>query len=289
MNSPEWIRATLLFAQGDRAEAQRWLEAHLRDHPHDTQQAAVQWLSAQVTPSYEERLLRLRGLVRTYPADDPYVQLARETLAIEERYAPPSVSRWRKPLIGVALGGAALLALGWGAANVLFPAPAPTPTPQIVAEQTAEATDVLAPTLPAPRPITVNLPMIQYEAGELRVTAIEDGAVSVVSRATGNLVIPISGAQFFALSLAFECRVGICAQPPQAALTLLESDGFTFAPRDDLRVSGDTGFPPVALGIVSEGIVIFEVPIIGVPQQLVITPLNEEERPLLLDLQAVLP
>lgn len=288
-NSPEWIRATLLMAQGDRAEAQRWLEAHLNEYPQDAQQLAVQWLRAQVSPSREERLLLLRGLLRTAPASDPYHQLARETLAIEERDVRPAAPQWRKPLVAAGLGGVALLALGWGALNVLSPPAGPTPTVDVVAEVTAEATELPVPTLPAPQPIRVTLPPIRYDAGELTVVAIEDGAVSVVSRASGNLVTPITGAQFFAVSLSFECRIGICAQPPQATLTLVESDGFTFAPREDIRLTGDGGFPPVALGILSEGVVIFEVPVIGVPEQLIITPLNDQERPLMLDLEGVRP
>lgn len=284
MTSPEWMRAAALLAQGERAEAAQWLDAHAQAHPADADTPAMAWLRAQTLSDREQRLAALRRLVRTHPPDDRYVRLARETLAIEERYAPPKAPRRRLTLGAVGMGALALIAVIWGGFNLFTPAAVADPTPtatalMVVIEPTATAT------LPLPQPQPVDLAPVTYGAGVLRVLTIEDGARAVVSRSTGQLARPISGAQFYVVRLGFECRTPICERPPQATVQLVLSDGFTLDPRGDVVALGDPAFPPVALGIVSEGLLVFEAPIVSVPARLLVTPLNEAERPLALNLR----
>ncbi|XWX02542.1 hypothetical protein VZO05_08480 [Aggregatilineales bacterium SYSU G02658] len=284
MTSPEWMRAAALLAQGERAEAAQWLDAHAQAHPADADTAAMAWLRAQTLSDREQRLAALRRLVRTHPPDDRYVRLARETLAIEERYAPPKAPRRRLTVGAVGMAALALVAVIWGGFNLFTPAAVADPTPtatalMVVIEPTATAT------LPPSQPQPVDLAPVTYGAGVLRVLTIEDGARAVVSRSTGQLARPISGAQFYVVRLGFECRTPICERPPQATVQLVLSDGFTLDPRADVAAVGDPAFPPVALGIVSEGLLVFEAPIVSVPARLLVTPLNEAERPLALNLR----
>lgn len=284
MTSIEWMRAAALLSQGERAEAARWLEAHLQAHPEDVDTSALAWLRAQTIGDRDQRIAALRRLVRTYPPDDRYVLLARETLAIEERYALPRVPRRRLTVASVGLAALAVIAVVWGGFNLFAPAPAAEPTPtetalMVVAVPTPTAT------LPPAQPQPVDLAPVTYGAGVLHVLTVEDGARAVISRSTGQLARPISGAQFYVVRLSFECRTPICERPPQATVQLVLSDGFTLEPRADVAAVGDPAFPPVALGIVSEGLLVFEAPIVGVPTRLLITPLNEAERPLALDLR----
>ncbi len=284
MTSPEWMRATALLAQGERAEAAQWLDAHVQAHPSDADSAALLWLRAQTLSDRDQRLAALRRLTRLHPPDDRYVQLARETLAIEERYAPPRAPRRRLTVASVGVAALAVIAVVWGGLNLFAPAPVPEPTPTETALVVAALPTPTA-TLPPAQPQPVDLAPVVYGAGVLRVLTIEDGARAVVSRSTGQLARPISGAQFYVVRLGFECRIPICERPPQAAVQLVLSDGFTLDARADVAAVGDPAFPPVALGIVSEGVMVFETPIVSVPARLLITPLNEAERPLALNLR----
>lgn len=286
MTSIEWMRAAALIAQGERAEAAQWLEAHVQSHPEEADLPALLWLRAQTISDRDQRLAALRRIVRVCPPEDRYVALARATLAIEERYAPQQAPRRRVALVALGLGGLALVAVLWGGYHLFAPAPAFDLTPtQTVAVVVAPPTASPSPTLPPAQPRPVDLAPVTYGAGVLRVLTIEDGARAVVNRSTGQLARPISGAQFYVVRLGFECRMPICDRPPQAIVQLVLSDGFTLDPRVDAAAVNDPAFPPVAMGIVSEGLMVFEVPIVSVPVRLLITPLNEAERPLALDLR----
>jgi hypothetical protein len=285
--SSEWIRAAALVSRGERAEAAQWLEAHARMHPEDVESSAFLWLRAQTLPDREQRLAALQQVIRGRPADDRYVSLARATLAIEERFMPAKAPQRRRFALGAGLAALAVAAVAWGGVNLFAPAPAVEPTATPTALVAALATLTATPTLPPARPQVVNLPPAAYGAGMLRVLTVEDGARAVINRSSGELARPISGAQFYVVRVGFECRLPICERPPQAAVQLVLSDGFTLDPRADLAAVDDLRFPPVALGIVSEGTFVFETPIVSVPSRLLITPLNEAERPLALDLRGI--
>ncbi len=65
------------------------------------------------------------------------------------------------------------------------------------------------------------------------------------------------------LQIAFECRSGVCDQPPEADLTLLLDDATAIQPRSDLSLGGEATLSPVALGRVTTGWIIFEIPLIS--------------------------
>jgi hypothetical protein len=178
---------------------------------------------------------------------------------------------WQQRAVIASLVGVAIVGVLWGAINLFAPQP-----PQVAAvpttESTPEVTPEPAPTLPPSNPQAVLIAPVVYEAGQLQVVAIEDGSQSVVDAFSGAPLQPITGAQFYLVYLTFECRIGICATPPMATITLLSTDGFVFVPREDVRVVGADDFMPVALGIPSNGVLVFEVPVIGVPETLLVIP-----------------
>ena len=288
MNSPELIRANVLLAQGQRSEAKQWLNAHLKAYPDDGQHLQMLWLQAQTAGSPKERLTLLKTVVRGGQADNPYVQLARESLAIEARYAPAPPVNWRTRLMTIGLVSIAVIALGWGAINLFVPQNQQVASVATI-ESTAEVTLEPEPTLLPSNPETVLIAPIVYDAGQLQVVAIEDGSQAVVSRITGEQLKPITGAQFYVVYVSFECRIGICNVPPMATIALISSDGFVFAPREDVRVQGAEQFTPVALGIPTNGVVVFEMPVIGVPETLLITPAIEGATLLEISLLEALP
>jgi hypothetical protein len=272
MTSSEVIRAAIALAQGDRAEARRWLLRHT-----GTPTPQTQWLEAQTLPTREERLVALRVLALRLPADDPYAQLARETLATEERFNAPQASSWHARGLAALLGvlafvGVVLLLPGLLAGQE----PPPPPPTQAAALITPEVTADASPTLMLSMPRSLVIDPILYTGGQLQITAIEDGAQQVISTLTGQSVQPITGAQFFVVYVTFECRIGICDRPPQATLTLVQSDGFEFEAREHLTVLGSQPLEPVALGIETSGAIVFEVPLIGVPARLHVQPLGDD-------------
>lgn len=272
MASPELVRATVLLTQGDRMEAAHWLGLYLRENPDAAQVPQVRWLQAQAATARDERLLQLRALARI-PGEDRYRQLARQSLAIEERYAQPlqTRQRWRKwwiilGVLGAVAGVLVLLA-------ILMPAPAVALVTTATAVPTPTATPVLTAT-PAAAPMALGSEPVEYNAGVLLVEAVEDGAQNVVT-SEGQPAIPIIGAHFYVVYVSFECRIGICQRPPEADVTLLQDDNFEFVPRTDLSVWGVPPLGAVALGIPTTGVIVFEIPIIGVPESLRIAPRDE--------------
>ncbi len=253
------IRANIALYAGDYAAARRWLADALAEGITPEQTAQALWLDAHTQPDPDERVRRLQAIAAQYdPSEVVYAQLAARALSAERAAMPASGPRagwgWRALMLGALLGVAGLLVL-WGL-NA-FGAP--------------QASDPL-PTLTAPVPTVTPLPdrsvplagagfTVRYPDGLLSAVAVEDGSLRVTDGE--RLITPLDGARFYALELAFECRAAICATPPQAELTLRLTDGSRLRPRGGLRLVDGEVLSPVALGRITRGWVIFEIPVIG--------------------------
>src|SRR6185369_13214383 len=77
----------------------------------------------------------------------------------------------------------------------------------------------------------------RYPQGILNVLALENASQRVLKNADESLATPIAGARFYALKLNFECRGGICDQPPEARITVALDDGTQLEPRPGLSIS----------------------------------------------------
>lgn len=283
---PDLIRANIFLARGDKAEARRMLGNYLKQHKlanmHDD--PFILWLDAQTRADATERLQQLRLLVATTPPDNRYHQLAQYTLDIAQEERPNKDNRLSSRIVPIVLAIGALLGVGWLLSNLFIPS-----VPSVARatdEPTAEMTETLVPT-DIPVRLTALAPetsIVSYDEGILTFTAIEDNAMRVVNRFSGERVQPIEGARFFVVFVTFECRIGICEQPPEASLTLVQSDEFTFVSRDDLGIRGIAPFAPIAFGIQSSGAFVFEIPFIGLPLRLEIAPKSRKNSPLEINL-----
>ena len=115
----------------------------------------------------------------------------------------------------------------------------------------------------------------RYIEGILQVLAIEDRSERVVYIEDGLLAEPVAGARFYALSVTFECRQGICNTPPQAELEILLNNGSTLPQRTDLTIAGQSQFEPIALGRATSAWVVFELPTLNQPTDLIIRPQSD--------------
>lgn len=301
--NPKLIYANLALMHGDRIETGRRVAEYQQTMPaDDPDMPLVLWLEAQAQPDPDERLKRLRALVSSVPANNRYHELASLTLAQEAEYEtklnPPN-ERPERTIIGVALWKVGLFALVGGlAALLLFSLFVPlTPAPPSEDTSTLEATSNAAvlPTRTAlpdqSLPLLLDSHTMRYDAGILQVGAVEDTSARVLDAQSQTPLTPIAGARFYALKIVFECRAGICDQPPQATLGLRIDDRFVIEPRAGVVIDGAPSLEPVALGRATTGWVVFEIPAAGVVTGLQITPLNTggagapTPAPLLLPLQ----
>lgn len=272
------IQANIALFKGERGETQRLLAEYLAEqNGSDPARAMVLWLDAQSQLDRAERLRRLGVLIGSVPPEDYYAQLARGILQEEEYFQVKwegrgllSSTRSRLIAAGLLIGLFGLLAL----AMIARP-PAPIQTSLLD-----------NPTLPPPT--LINLPdqsqalvpetyTARYPGGILQIAAYEEDSARVIN--DGALVLPVPGARFFALKLIFECRTGICNEPPQARLSLALGDGTFIEPRDDVNIINENPLQPIALGRTSAGWVVFEVPLVSSISALVVSPVEETDSP----------
>jgi hypothetical protein len=256
---PLLLDANLALFKGERGEVLRLLRQYERERPPaDPYRSMALWLGAQSQPDDNARSRLLHDLIATTDVQDEYAQMAREFLLAEDAYteAPPPDRR------GVGWGVAAavgVIALVIGA-TALF-SPARPDTPAITASAPAGAPTLDAAALPdRSEPLVAESFTARYEDGILQLTALEDRSERVVDSRTGALLTPVAGARFYAVALAFECRSGICDNPPEAALTLRAGTGEGIAVRENATIAGESTLEAVALGRSTRGWVVFELP-----------------------------
>jgi hypothetical protein len=139
-------------------------------------------------------------------------------------------------------------------------------------------------------PVAPELFQAQFPQGVLQITAIEDNSQRATDIRERALLTPITGARFYALKLIFECRQGICANPPQARLSLQMNDGVEIPMMDNVGITGERLFQPLAQGRSTTGWSVFEIPAESNPARLIIMPATTEAtetpEPVFIDLSA---
>ena len=273
---PILIKANIALLEGLPSETQRYLhEYRSEDAPNpDPDLALVLWLDAHSRSTPDAVIEGLQELVNRVPPDEPYARMAQQYLQDEAAYrspAPPAIRRQPLLLAGLFTLVGVVVTLGLIA---LFNRVQPPVSINTSATQTALAP---TPALPANLPDTSQtLVPDQYSArypqGILNVLALENASQRVVKNADGSLATPIAGARFYALRLNFECRGGICDQPPEAKIMVTLDDGTQLEPRAGLSISGEEPLQAVALGRTTVGWVVFEIPLVSTVKSLVVAP-----------------
>jgi len=271
------VKANLALFKGGRGETARLLGEYRAAGGGEPERAPmVLWLDAQAQPDRAERLRRLHTLIASVPADDPYVQMARQYLQDEEAHQERIADADARP--GLKFSG-----VGRGLALALLGGIIALVAISILNPPGQQAVSEVQPTaITAAQPTALNLPdnsralvadayTARYPQGILQVTAVEDESARVVDSETGDVLTPIPGARFYALHVVFECRGGICDQPPQAILALQLDDGSLIAPRAGAQIVGTTGLEPIALGRTTRGWIVFETPLVTPVSGLVVS------------------
>ena len=274
---PTLIKANIALLEGQPSEVQHLLQEYRSEASSnpDPDLALVLWLDAHSRSTPEAIIEGLQVLVNRVSPDNPYARMAQEYLQDEAAYrSPPPPAIRRQPLLlaGLFTLVGVLVTLGLIA---LFNRAQPQAT--ISNDDTTQT--ALAPTVVVP----ANLPdmsqtlapdqyIARYPQGILNVLALENASQRVVKNADGSLATPIAGARFYALRLNFECRGGICDQPPEARITVALDDGTQLEPRAGLSISGEQPLQAVALGRTTEGWVVFEIPLVSTVKSLVVAP-----------------
>lgn len=265
------VQAQIALFKGERAETLRLLQEYREDNG-DTGEPVVMWLEAQAQTDRDARNQRLQALAGRY--DSIYGQLAQDTLRVEAEYLQKIEAARRarsfdpatRRLIGlvgvVIIGVLILVGVGVGQTPVetVMPTVTIAPTPLALPDRS--------------RVLAADSFTARYPRGILQVTAIEDESARVARRDDVTLVTPVPGARFYALKIVFECRGGVCNQPPEARLRLELSNGEYIDARNDARIVNEPVLEAIALGRTTTGWVIFEIPTVTSADALLVTPPN---------------
>lgn len=271
------ISANIALFRGERAETLRLIDELEREHPTTLQDhpSMVMWLIAHAQTNNDLRLQRMHELIARTPSDDYYHQLTRDYLSEEDLYSEklqPARGLATRQLLAIiavvlVLGVLAAGALNSGDVSVavaLDASPMPIPTVINPADLPDKSRAIVADSFTA-----------RYVQGILQVLAIEDHSERVIYIEDGLLAEPVAGARFYALSVIFECRLGICNTPPEAKLDILLNNGTSLPLRDDLIIAGQPQFVPIALGRATSSWVVFELPTLNQPTNLIVYPKSE--------------
>lgn len=288
------IRANIALAEDDRLEVLRLLEEYRHIHDKNSEHdSLVMWLEAHAQTDHHALIRHLEKLLKKTAPYDPYHQMAHDYLWKEDTYndtiadvqhqarAVPGLT-WRRVMggtIGLLITVVTItFLLRWTARNNEL---ATIPTRAAI-----QATAL--PTLIPDNSLRLNLNdhLARYEGGLLMVAALEDESLRVIDSLTRDILEPVEGARFYVLELHFECRQGICSEPPEAILSLILENEFTVPPRDGAIVQNEEAMTPIALGRRTVGWVVFEVPVVSQPIELLVTPndLQGRENPVIITL-----
>ncbi len=272
------IKANIALFKGERAETLRFLQEYVEEFgfsvESDPDAPLVMWLDAQAQTEREERIRRLRILVGSVPAGNLYRQLAQNYLADEDQlgghenlrgFSFGDLSAGKIALIVVfvgvlVLGGGLLISSSLSAQTATTTAATVAPT----------ATALNLPDLS--QPLVADSFTAHYPRGVLQVLAVEEDSKRVMDTKEQTLATAVPGARFYALSLSFECRGGICDQPPEATLSLQVDNGDLIPIREDASIAGQPTLQPIALGRTTTGWIVFEVPLVSAVKALVVAP-----------------
>jgi hypothetical protein len=251
---PALIRANIALFTGDYAEVRRLLDDYRAAGGGAAEHAPMAlWLDAHAQSEPEERLRRLENLLSLVPPDNIYAHLAQSILDLER---PAPVEPPRRFTVQRVIIAAVAVVLALVGLYLILPKPQP---PAIAdASPTATPAPTAAPLPDRSRPLA-GVSRANYVGGILQVIAVEDSAQRIVGP-DGAQLTPVPGARFYAVELAFECRIAICQNPPEAAIALRLADDSLIAPEERAFVQNETSLSPVALGITTRGWLVFEIP-----------------------------
>lgn len=281
---PKLIKANIALFNGARTETRRLLDEYRSEADDAKPTPMILWLDAQAQDTRDARIERLHDLLEETGENSRYARYARAYIEDERKYSnkplPGSRGSNGLSILGVSLWKAALFTLIGGAlAFVLVSAFNPGAgqsgvTPEFAtAIATPGSPDVNASPPPdQSTPVAPELFQAQYNRGILQITAVEINSTRAADTQEQVLLTPITGARFYALKLIFECRQGICANPPEARLALELDDGTNIPAMDDVGIMGENLFQRVAEGRSTNGWVVFEIPLDSTPSRLVIVP-----------------
>jgi hypothetical protein len=275
---PALIRANIALFTGDYAEVRRLLDDYRAAGGGAAEHAPMAlWLDAHSQPEPEERLRRLENLLSLVPPDHTYARLAQTILDLERPalIEPPRRFAVQRMIVAAVVSVLVLVGL-----YLILPRPAqpviadlpPTSTPAPTA----------APLPDRSRPLATSQ-RASYAGGILQVVALEDNAQRIVGP-DGAQLTPVPGARFFAVELAFECRIAICQSPPEAGVVLHLADDSLIEPEERAFVQNETSLSPVALGVTTRGWLVFEIPSIVAVSTLDITATATTGEPLIIEL-----
>jgi hypothetical protein len=127
---------------------------------------------------------------------------------------------------------------------------------------------------------------VRYDTGNLQITAFEYDSERAVDVQELAFIEPLEGAVFYALKLRFECRRGVCYNPPEARVAIVLADGTEITPKPDTAIAGEQILIPKAAGQFSDGWIVFEVPVAVAVAQFKVSPVvssGPTPTPLLID------
>lgn len=268
------ISANIALFRGERAETLRLIDELEHESPADIHDhySMVMWLTAHAQTDNSLRIQHMHELLAHTPQNDYYHQLTRDYLAEEDHYnekIQPSQGIATRQLLGIiavvlVIGILAVGVLNTGDVGIAVALDAsPTPIPTVINPEDLPDKS---------RAIVADSFTARYVQGILQVLAIEDRSERVIYIEDGLLAEPVAGARFYALSVTFECRLGICNQPPEAKLEILLNNGSSLPLRDDLTIAGQDPFEPIALGRATSAWLVFELPTLNQPTNLIIRP-----------------
>ena len=305
---PKLIKANIALFNGARTETRRLLDEYRSEAEDAKPTPMMLWLDAQSQDTRDARIERLHTLIEESGENSRYARYARAYIDDERKFSdkplPGSrggnglsilgVTVWKAVLFFV-IGGAMAFILfsafnpGIGAVQSVATPPSGFATPGGAILGGELATPLNLPNLSTP--VAPELFQAQYDRGVLQITSVEDNSQRAADIRELVVLNPITGARFYALKLIFECRQGICANPPQARLALELDDGANIPMRDNVGITGENLFQPVAEGRSTNGWAVFEIPLDSTPTRLIIIPASTEATetptPVFIDLSAL--
>ena len=282
---PKLIQANIALFNGDRAEVLRLTQAYRAEHDprsdNDQAMSMVLWLEAQAQSDHLTRLDGLRTLLAATPTDDDYGRMAQFHLQIEEAYRlrinPPRQRRRTYWVVGTMIVIIIMIIVGGVVVSGLMNDEEPRPVVVADVEFTPLPTPSATPFPDNSQSLDINAHTSRYPGGILQLTAYELASERVLDDDNFAPVIPIEGAQFIALRIIFECRQGICDNPPEADLQLQLENGDMISMREDVVIAGEASLERIALGRTTSGWIVFEIPLISDIEGLVIVPTASED------------
>ena len=275
---PTLIQANIALYAGNRAEALRLLRQYEAERPatENPHRSLTLWLEAQAQTDDAMRVRLLEELAQTGDPNDEYAQLAREALQAEAAYQPDD-TRGGRGWLWRSVGGVAVVIFLFIGGGIIFGGAsdpvAPAVTPTVAPTSAAEAFAALPDRSEA---LVADSYTARYEAGILQIAGFEDDSGRVIGVDANTLRTPVPGARFFALDVVFECRSGVCDEPPQATIALRTDSGDELLPRENAHIAGADALGPIALGRSTRGWLVYELPTLSQVEAAVVRPAAAE-------------